>query len=601
MSILSNLVAHALPVQTKLQDGAYVIGPVLGQGGFGITYWGGDARLHRYVAIKEFFPSVGSVRNGKNVHLSNNFSIREFDELKTQFINEARALAQFRHPNIVHVFTFFEENNTAYMVMEYLKGKSLLNMVEEKGPLPEKESLDYIDKVADALKAVHGAKMLHRDVNPGNVIVCNDDRVVLIDFGLTKRIEAPTLGLGTRRLSRTSIFGTEGYAPPEQYVRAADLGTYTDVYALGATLYFLLTAKSPVSSTERLYGQPLPAIKSLRSIVSCTVSDAVAKAMELKENERSQTIEDFVSELKAKAASPATHTNAAIVSPYTPSAVVPTSTFNSPPLVQQHSTRVAAGSSGNTTSVSTAAGLQKAVKRAEPGDTIWLRSGIYRLTETLDINKSIALKGDGGKCKIASVIEGIIVSLRGDCDWLIQDVEFERTSNSTSVLLRAECGIIQIKRCIFNGFSSSKSSPLGTGLLFNGFSKGLVEECQFNFHNCGSYFDKKSQIRISDCKFEFNHFGIVYAHESIGVSHQTYFSSNQSAITVLDQARPTILNNNFHYNESAILYFDNSAGIAQGNIISNNFTGISLHDHANPRMAKNQFGINQSRDINDER
>ena len=198
---------QVLPAGTVLQGGAYVVEGVLGQGGFGITYKSRDARLNRTVALKEFFPQAqGCLRRGTTVHPSGGITLSEFHEERNKFLEEGQRLAQFQHPSIVKVFSLFEENNTAYMVMEFLKGKTLLKMVEERGPLEERLIVRLIEQVAGALGVVHQANVIHRDIKPENVIVTVDDRAVLVDFGTAREFAA-----GKTRKMTTML--TPGYRP----------------------------------------------------------------------------------------------------------------------------------------------------------------------------------------------------------------------------------------------------------------------------------------------------------------------------------------------------------------------------------------------------
>lgn len=165
----------------------------------------------------------------------------EYHVLRDKFLDEARVLAQFHHRGIVQVYSVFEENNTAYMVMEFVKGKTLQDLVDTRGPLPEKEVVGYITQAADALTAVHEAKLLHRDIKPENLMVTEDGRVVLVDFGTARAFAAGKAKHMTAML-------TPGYAPLEQYGQEARFEPYTDLYALGGTCYHLLTGQMPVQA-----------------------------------------------------------------------------------------------------------------------------------------------------------------------------------------------------------------------------------------------------------------------------------------------------------------------------------------------------------------
>jgi serine/threonine protein kinase len=283
-------VTSALQPGTQLAGGLYAVGKVLGQGGFGITYLGSDARERRTVAVKEFFPH-GSVRRNREVHPSSGMSLADFVAARDKFLGEARILARFKHPGIVEVYGSFDENNTAYMVMEFLRGRSLLQLLEERGPLPEAEVVGYIIRVGEALEVVHRANLLHRDLKPDNVMLTDDGRVVLIDFGTARTYAAGKTGRMTTML-------TPGYAPLEQYGQQVRFGPFTDVYALAATLYHLLTGRMPTDATDRATGAVLPSPRELNSTVSQHVSDAVMWAMQIRVDQRPQTVSEFIAALE---------------------------------------------------------------------------------------------------------------------------------------------------------------------------------------------------------------------------------------------------------------------------------------------------------------
>lgn len=279
-----------LPAGTKLAGGAYTIGKVLGQGGFGITYLGSDVRLRRPVAIKECFPQ-GCVRLGATVQPSGSITQSDFQATRERFLEEARTLARFEHRGIVRVYTSFEENNTAYMVMEFLRGKSLADIVAERGALPEQEAVGYIEEVGQALEVVHAAGLLHRDIKPENIVVTEDGRVVLVDFGTAREFAAGR----TRRMTRMV---TPGYAPLEQYGEQAQFGPFTDIYALGATLYHLLTGEVPVQAPDRAHRVELREPAEKRPGIRRAVSGAVMWAMKMRVEERPQSVRAFLNALR---------------------------------------------------------------------------------------------------------------------------------------------------------------------------------------------------------------------------------------------------------------------------------------------------------------
>ena len=275
-----------LQVGTKLQGGKFTVGRLLGQGGFGITYLGCDAILRRRVAIKEFFPH-GCVRQGTTVHPTGAITTVEYHGARQKFLEEARVLARFDHRGIVAVHSTFEENNTAYMVMDFVEGQTLLDVVTTRGPMSEKEAVNYIAQAADALDTIHKASFLHRDIKPENLMVTQDGRVFLVDFGTAR-----AFAFGETKQMTAML--TPGYAPLEQYGQQARFGTFTDLYALGATCYHLLTGERPVQATDRAAGVELKSPRQLNHKVSQTVSDAVMWAMEMRADARPQSACNFV-------------------------------------------------------------------------------------------------------------------------------------------------------------------------------------------------------------------------------------------------------------------------------------------------------------------
>lgn len=276
-----------------LASGEYRIDRPLGQGGFGITYRGVDTRLNRAVAVKEFFPE-GCWREGSTVVSAGRWNSDTYSNAKQKFLLEGQTLGQFNHPGIVQVFYYFEENNTAYMVMEYLQGKTLAEILKQRrGKLSEKETLMYVNQVGEALKLLHSSQFLHRDIKPDNIMLADDGRIVLIDFGAARDFTSNCTTKYTTML-------TPGYAPLEQYGQALKHGAFTDIYALGSTLYHLLTGKAPVSAIERAAGVELKTVQEINPHVSTNVSNAISKAMIMNVHERLQSVREFLDLLNAK-------------------------------------------------------------------------------------------------------------------------------------------------------------------------------------------------------------------------------------------------------------------------------------------------------------
>ena len=286
----------------RLQGGNYAVGDVLGQGGFGITYKGGDITLRRYVALKEFFPP-GCVRHESTIQPSGTLSPADYAGVKAKFVEEARMLARFSDPGIVRVYGVFEENNTAYMVMEYLEGQTLAQRLTTATTLEPAEVINIGEKVGTALAVVHQAGLIHRDLKPENICLTKDGRIVLIDFGTARAFASG------KTVHQTTLL-TPGYAPLEQYGNEARFGAYTDIYALAATLYQCLTGQVPPQATDRAIGVELKAPHLINARVPEALSKAVVWALQIKAADRPQSFQEFLPALKGGAAqaAPATGT-----------------------------------------------------------------------------------------------------------------------------------------------------------------------------------------------------------------------------------------------------------------------------------------------------
>jgi serine/threonine protein kinase len=243
-----------LPVGTLLQGGKYRIERYLSSGGFGNTYVATNTEFEEQVAIKEFFMRGISQRdeNSVSVSVSNKTNLSQFSAQKEKFRKEARRLRKLRNNHIVVVHDLFEENGTAYYEMDLIKGESLSERMKHTGgqPLPETEVLSILDQVLDALSVVHAQGLYHLDLKPANIMVDQTGRALLIDFGASKQMSA---GEGNSVSTSSALAFTPGYAPLEQTEQSIkSFGPWTDLYALGATLYKLLTGLTPPSASEIL-------------------------------------------------------------------------------------------------------------------------------------------------------------------------------------------------------------------------------------------------------------------------------------------------------------------------------------------------------------
>ncbi len=275
---------------TLLERGKYRIISTLGRGGFGITYLAEQVLMHRKVCIKEFFPKDFFKRDegSDSISILSQGQASTMSRFKEKFLKEAQTIAALDHPNIIHILDVFEENNTAYYVMEYVDGGTLSDLVKRCGALAEVDAVRYIKEVASALGYIHEQKINHLDVKPGNIMVrAKDDKTILIDFGLSKHYDE--VGEQT---SSTPVGISHGYAPLEQY-NVGGVNSFspaTDIYSLGATLYYLVTGQQPpVASVVGEDG-----IGNLPVHLRGGVVQTIEKSMSYWRKSRPQSISEFM-------------------------------------------------------------------------------------------------------------------------------------------------------------------------------------------------------------------------------------------------------------------------------------------------------------------
>lgn len=290
---------HQLQAGTVLKE-QYMIGRVLGQGGFGITYLGWDMFLDIPVAIKEYFPS-GAVMRETSVTMdvvsySGDVGVR-FRNNRERFLREAKMLARFADvPEIVQIKNFFLANNTAYIVMEYVDGITLKQYVRNRGgKLSVDETFSLIRPVIGALSKVHKSGMIHRDISPDNIMMLPEGNIKLLDFGAVRDVGEADVN---RPLTKsTEAILKQGYAPIEQYQNRGSLGPWTDVYSLCATIYYCLTGEVPPDAPERLLGEEELNLKSKVPVISNQQEMALNKGMELRAQERIASMDDLYEQL----------------------------------------------------------------------------------------------------------------------------------------------------------------------------------------------------------------------------------------------------------------------------------------------------------------
>ena len=283
---------HQLPVNCIL-NGRYLVGKVLGAGGFGITYIGYDLKLDSKVAIKEYYPSGAANRSSSlTVFPTTEVKGNPFEIGKDRFLKEAKTLSEFvGEGNIVTLRDYFEENCTAYIVMEYLEGDDLSHYAKAHGKFELDEALDLLEPAMLALDKVHKKGLIHRDISPSNIMVMSDGRVKVLDFGSARLQNA------SGELS-LSIMLKPGYAPAEQYSTHGEQGSWTDVYAMSATVYRLITGKTPPPSTDRILDDTIELPSSLGVKITPEQEAALMRGLALRVPDRTQTMAELAKGLR---------------------------------------------------------------------------------------------------------------------------------------------------------------------------------------------------------------------------------------------------------------------------------------------------------------
>ena len=297
---------HQLQHGTLLR-GQYVIGRVLGQGGYGITYLGWDRELERQVAIKEFFPNSMVTRDtaqGAEVQFFTANTGEQYDASLRRFLREARALAKFSQiPEIVGIHSCFEENGTAYMVMEYVRGSNLVRYTQNAGGrLSAEETLRILKPIMAALDKVHQAGIIHRDISPDNIILEPMGGAKLLDFGAARAVENPDAEKDMTRSTEAIV--KHGFAPMEQYRSRGGIGPWSDEYALCATIYFCLTGAVPPDAISRSMGEAQPDWEHIPGLTE-QQRRVLRKGMSLAARDRYPSVGELSRELFAEEASPA--------------------------------------------------------------------------------------------------------------------------------------------------------------------------------------------------------------------------------------------------------------------------------------------------------
>ncbi|MBE6598339.1 MAG: serine/threonine protein kinase [Ruminococcaceae bacterium] len=289
------------PVPTALHPGTvlnerYLLGAVLGKGGFGITYIGYDNMLRQKVAVKEFFPSSVAYRDSnrtKEISLQSSDMAQVYSNGVRKFYDEAVTMSKLRNiPSIVGIFDFFYENNTAYIVMEYIDGTAVDKIVMNQGGLDIDMTLTIYYPIIQALKRVHSAGILHRDISPSNIMLDDKFRARLIDFGSSR-------AYSHEMSTDLTVILKKGFAAAEQYTRRGKHGPAEDVYSLCASMYYTLTGKVPPAAPDRRVFDTLQPIRSMGVDIPENIEKIIMKGMAVNEVDRYSDMEELSNAIDA--------------------------------------------------------------------------------------------------------------------------------------------------------------------------------------------------------------------------------------------------------------------------------------------------------------
>jgi parallel beta-helix repeat protein len=560
--------AAPLPAGTLLANGRYQLQQVLGQGGFAITYLALDTQLKRTVAIKELCPQ-GCIRDAHNQVAPITLPPDQFAQIRQRFVEEAQLVAQLNHPGIVRIYDVFQQNNTGYMVMEYLHGETLgAKLKRAGGVLPVDEAVDYILQVCDALEVVHRAGYIHRDIKPDNIIHCEDERLVLIDFGAARHFVA-------NQTATYTVMLTPSYAAPEQYSSAGRLDPRTDIYGLAATLYHLITGVPPLPALDRTSGFDLPAPHLVEPEVGEALSDAILQGLAMRMDERPASVAEFAqlinealeedlqppASVPSSAQSPPASVPSSAQSPpasvpppaQSPPASVPPPA-QSPPMPQpsRHASAwksvwewiqedawlvslillfvitlfliarpfVSEPISPTVIELSpedTQETIIKAFERIRPEGTIRLESGSYYIDTDIVIEKPIKLVGVSGSVSFGTYHKSLVFRAEGDSQ--VQYISFQNTA------IRVEKGDVTISRCNFTAGGANYSAITATKT-----ASVWVEECVIRGYHRGIFADGNAVLKAYN--------NICESHKQSGIS---LFGSAQGEVE-----SNTCRNNGYH-------------------------------------------------------
>ncbi len=547
-----------LQVGTLLQNGRYAIGKPLGQGGFGITYRGEDTALHRTVAIKELFP-VHSGRNG-NAVVPHGVSRDDYVAARDNFMTESRILASFNHPSIVDAMDVFEENNTSYLVMEFLEGETLEEKLTRERTMPHEDVLDLAYKLGDALTEVHNANLLHRDIKPANILLENDGRAVLIDFGSARTFSA------NRTMHHTRVL-TPDYAAPEQFQTKGRFGPYTDLFSLAAVLYHALSGTTPPSAMDRFGGMDL---SELSDTVPKSLAYTITEALSLRIDERWPDVKTFVDNLEKAA----------------PSAPKP----------QPSRSR----RSDQPVHVKDVEDFAEAVQQ---GGVVYLAPDVFTLSEPVIVTKDVTIIGRIVSGDLRTVLtcdqdKKTVLDIRGSSRVILKNIALVGN-------VKIHDASFSIENCRFGDVRNPSSA---SSLYFSGGARGRIKDSQWlnadlNVSGYAQITVEDSQVSITDPSASRSSGTAMWFQNSstsilknIHMIYQRGLRASE-AVRVSDTASVNIYDSEVEEFTRGIVFTDASTGIVSESKFRRNKFGLVIENRASPIVTKNVFEDSRSKHL----
>ncbi len=595
----------------------------IGQGGFAITYLAIDKDLEREVVIKEYYPSGLAQRDNDQLTVIP-VEDENYQEGLSSFFSEAQALSQLQHPNIADIITLFKENDTAYIVMPYYAGQDLEAYLNAKGePLKEEEAFTILESILNALGYIHSEKMIHRDIKPQNILMAkrgNHEFPVLIDFGGARQFVADKTQNYTQLLSF-------GYAPFEQYFKDGKQGPWTDVYAVAAVMYRMVTGAKPPDSNERRAGKELNLV-----LFRPAVTEVMQQALQEDYKERYQTASDFKDALKTALESQdeiesAEKANTQSTSKEVSSEEPKKQSFKGLWIGLSVVTIALAASFGvwwqffrtRTFTAETPAQLERFIEEAKKGSTIKI-VGALTLDRTLIVSKGLQILGNGPEESILqSPLSGPIIILDTADTLSLSNLGLIHKGITAMNLIEVNQGNLSLNKVNLEGaFYDEASQQGGRAVLFG--SSDTLEITDSNLlNNRYSALDiAGGNANIQNTLFSENTRGLILSGVSkttlmnsqiiksirngiemtdrsqLEASVTTFQANGAQGLVINEDASAKLSQSLLHENSNGVIVEDRASFTLEGSTLSKNLeTGIWLTGNSNATVSANTFTDNE--------